>query len=78
MTCRRAGTRHGVLLRKRHQLRHAASPADLLELREHGDARRGLRRLLRDVHPDRFEPSLQTTSGEVVQALMRAERKLRG
>ncbi|MAC27590.1 MAG: hypothetical protein CMN31_12745 [Sandaracinus sp.] len=78
VTCRRAGTRHGVLLRKRHQLRHAASPADLLELREHGDARRGLRRLLRDVHPDRFEPSLQTTSGEVVQALMRAERKLRG
>ena len=75
---------HSTLLRKRHQLRRRASPARLLEMEEPrgGDApagaRRALRRMAAQVHPDRFEADLAETSDEVMRALTAAADALRG
>ena len=76
-------TRHRVLLRKRRQLRdgrQAQDPHTLLELdgTTAMTPRQSLKRILKDVHPDRFGPELQGASGEVVRALLEAERALRG
>lgn len=68
---------HRELLRKRHQLRQQANPRALLDLgpgASRDDARRALRRLVRKVHPDRFDPQLARASEDVVRALVRAER----
>ncbi len=69
---------HRTLLRKRRQLGQADARG-LLELDQTTgrSARQNLTRLLCDVHPDKFGPDLQRSSGEVVQALLRAERDLR-
>ena len=68
---------HRELLRKRHQLRQRANPRALLDLgpgATRADARRALRKLVRKVHPDRFEPQLARASEDVVRALVQAER----
>lgn len=68
---------HRELLRKRQQLRQHANPGALLDLgpgASRADARRALRRLVRKVHPDRFEPQLARASEDVVRALVQAER----
>ena len=72
-----------LLLRKRRQVRHHASPQALLDLADgdsKGDARRALRKLVRDLHPDRFSgsvpPALQRASEEIVTALVDAEATL--
>ncbi len=68
---------HRELLRKRRQLRERANPQALLDLgpgATRADARRALRRLVRKVHPDRFEPQLARASEDVVRALVQAER----
>lgn len=68
---------HRELLRKRHQLRQRANPQALLDLgpgASRDDARRALRRLVRKVHPDRFDPQLARASEDVVRALVQAER----
>lgn len=69
-----------LLLRKRRELRNQASARVLLDLPEGAggqDARRALRKLVRDLHPDRFgdsvAPALRRASGEIVTALVAAE-----
>ena len=78
-----ASEAYPLLLRKRQQVRHQASPHALLDLADgshEGDARRALRKLVRDLHPDRFSgsvpPALQRASGEIVTALVDAEATL--
>ena len=68
---------HRELLRKRQQLRRHANPRALLDLgpgASRADAKRALRRLVRKVHPDRFDPQLARASEDVVRALVQAER----
>lgn len=61
--------RHQALLRARRQVRRGAAPVS--DTRE-------LRRTLRDVHPDRFDPRLRETCSEVVRELLAARPKGRG
>lgn len=72
-----------LLLRKRRELRSQASAHALLDLPEGAggrDARLALRKLVRDLHPDRFAagtpPALRRASGEVVTALVNAEARI--
>jgi hypothetical protein len=84
-------TAHGVcslLVRKRRQLQRRARAEELLDLPSPRapvprapEVRRALRRLARDVHPDRFahdDVALQRTSAEIMSALLDAERTLTG
>src|SRR5690606_14545327 len=72
---------YGLLLKKRNQLRNAASPEMLLEVERGGDARASLRKLARELHPDRFKSgapaSIERVSSEVLSALLDAEACLR-
>jgi hypothetical protein len=72
-----------LLLRKRRELRSQAPAHALLDLpsdAESGDARRALRKLVRDLHPDRFGDDvpapLRRASAEIVTALVEAESKV--
>jgi hypothetical protein len=76
------GTSFGLLLRKHREVARSASSRALLDLDGGADpstARRALRKLARDLHPDRFDadPSMQRASSEVLKALVRAEADLR-
>lgn len=78
-----AGRRYSVLLRKQRQLRRAAGAQHLLDLPIDADApaaRRALRRLAGEVHPDRFaageSPEVQRASEEVMAALVAAESQV--
>lgn len=75
---------YGLLLKKRNQLRNEASPEALLELDRHADpraARASLRKLAKELHPDRFRAgapeAIERLSGEVLTALLDAEARLR-
>jgi hypothetical protein len=75
---------YGLLLRKRQQLRNSASPAALLDLpngASQSQARKALRRLAWQLHPDRFgpdaSPALSRASQQVMAALCCAEKDLR-
>jgi hypothetical protein len=75
---------YGLLLKKRNQLRNAASPEALLEVDRYDDtraARASLRRLAREIHPDKFKGGapevMERLSGEVLTALLDAEARLR-
>ena len=75
---------YGLLLKKRNQLRNAASPEALLDLGPQHDPRApraSLRRLARELHPDRFKAGapapIEQLSGEVLSALVDAESRLR-
>lgn len=79
----RAGGSYPLLLRKRREVRSQASARTLLDLPEGAgerDARRALRKLVRDLHPDRFgdsaPPALRRASGEIVTALVDAEARI--
>lgn len=79
----RPGGAYPLMLRKRRQVRAQASPHALLDLPERAgrdEARRALRRLVRDLHPDRFEEGdsagLRRASGEIVTALVDAEARI--
>jgi hypothetical protein len=79
----RAGGSYPLLLRKRRQLRKQASAHALLDLPEGAggrEARLALRKLVRDLHPDRFgdgaPAALRRASGEVVTALVDAEARI--
>jgi len=72
-----------LLLRKRREMRRRASAHVLLDLPEgakDGEARKALRKLVRDLHPDRFgegvPAALRRASGEIVTALVDAEATL--
>lgn len=72
-----------LLLRKRRELRSRASAHALLDLPEGAggrDARVALRKLVRDLHPDRFgdgaPPALRRASGEITTALVNAEAQI--
>jgi len=76
--------RFSLLVRKREQLRHCASPRALLDLPSDAapaEARRALRRLARSLHPDAFGPhvpeAVRRASSEVLGALIDAEHELR-
>jgi hypothetical protein len=80
----RSSGSYPLLLRKRRELRNQASARALLDLPEgaaEGDSRRALRRLVRDLHPDRFGDDVpgpvRRASAEIVTALVEAESKLR-
>ncbi len=75
---------YSLLLRKRRQLRNSASPAMLLDLPNGASlsqARKALRRLAWQLHPDRFgpdaAPALHRASQQVMAALCCAESDLR-
>lgn len=79
---RTAGS-YPLLLRKTRELRSQASARELLDLPDGADgseARRALRKLVRELHPDRFgegtPKSLRHASGEIVAALVNAEAKI--
>jgi hypothetical protein len=79
----KAGGSYPLLLRKRREVRSRASASALLDLPEGAggrDARRALRKLVRDLHPDRFGNSvpeaLRRASGEIVTALVDAEARI--
>lgn len=79
----KGGGSYPLLLRKRRELRRQASAHTLLDLPEGAggrDARLALRKLVRDLHPDRFgerAPSaLRRASGEIVTALVDAEARI--
>jgi hypothetical protein len=77
-----SGASFGLLLRKHREIARSASSRTLLDLEAKSDpgaARRALRKLARDLHPDRFDadPSMQRTSSEVLKALVQAEADLR-
>jgi len=79
----RANGSYPLLLRKRRELRRQASAHALLDLPEDAggrDARVALRKLVRDLHPDRFgagtPPALQRASGEIMTALVNAEAQI--
>jgi hypothetical protein len=79
----KAGGSYPLLLRKRRELRGRASARALLDLAEGAganEARRALRKLVRDLHPDRFgdgvPPALRRASGEIVTALVDAEARI--
>jgi len=72
-----------LLLRKRRELRNEVSAHALLDLPEGAggrDARLALRKLVRDIHPDRFGDgaplALRRASGEIVSALVDAEARI--
>jgi hypothetical protein len=72
-----------LLLRKRRELRNDVSAHALLDLPEGAggrDARLALRKLVRDIHPDRFGDgaplALRRASGEIVSALVDAEARI--
>ena len=72
-----------LLLRKRRELRSLVSAHALLDLPEGAggrDARIALRKLVRDLHPDRFgdgtPPALRRASGEITTALVNAEAQI--
>ncbi|KPK16955.1 MAG: hypothetical protein AMJ62_03470 [Myxococcales bacterium SG8_38] len=74
------GSSYPLLLRKRRQMRRHASPHALLDLPEGAngrEARLALRKLVRDLHPDRYGDGapieLRRASGEIVTALVEAE-----
>lgn len=80
VACPKAGGSYPLLLRKRRELRKQATAHALLDLPEDADgrhARVALRKLVRDLHPDRFgdgtPPALRRASGEVTTALVNAE-----
>lgn len=66
-----------ALIRKQRQLRDCARSAALLDLPARAtssDAHRSLRRLARDLHPDRFpEPELRRASNDVLSQLVQAK-----
>lgn len=75
---------YSLLLRKRRQVRNSASPAALLDLPKGASlsqARKALRRLAWQLHPDRFgpdaSPALHQASHQVMAALCSAENDLR-
>lgn len=79
----KAGGSYPLLLRKRRELRSRASAHALLDLPEGArgrDARVALRKLVRDLHPDRFgdgtPPALRRASGEITTALVNAEAQI--
>ena len=79
----KSGGSYPLLLRKRRELRGRASAHALLDLPEGAggrDARLALRKLVRDLHPDRFgdgtPPALRRASGEITTALVNAEAKI--
>jgi hypothetical protein len=79
------GKAYRLLLRKRRQIRMAADPSSLLEIpygSAPGEARRALRQLAKDVHPDRFQdaahPAVREASAEVLAALVAAEAAVSG
>jgi hypothetical protein len=79
----KAGGSYPLLLRKRRELRKQASAYALLDLPEGAggrDARVALRKLVRDLHPDRFgdgtPPALRRASGEITAALVNAEAQI--
>ena len=79
----RGGGSYPLLLRKRREIRRQASARVLLDLpegAEGGEARKALRRLVRDLHPDRFgegvPQALRRASGEIVTALVDAEASI--
>lgn len=79
----RAGGSYPLLLRKRRELRRRASAHALLDLPEGAggrDARLALRKLVRDLHPDRFgagtPAALRRASGEIMTALVNAEAQI--
>ncbi|MGB8328884.1 MAG: hypothetical protein WCE62_02060 [Polyangiales bacterium] len=74
------GGSYPLLLRKRREVRRAASAHALLDLPDGAgrrDARLALRKLVRDLHPDRFGEraplALRRASGEIMSALVHAE-----
>lgn len=78
------GGSYPLLLRKRREVRQRASARTLLDLDGEAtakEARRALRKLVRDLHPDRFGESapaaLRRASGEIVSALVTAEAAIR-
>jgi hypothetical protein len=80
---RKGGGSYPLLLRKRRELRRQASAHALLDLPEGAggkDARVALRKLVRDLHPDRFgeevQPALRRASGEIMTALVNAEARI--
>lgn len=75
--------RYSLLLRKHRELRRSTDAARLLDVPPDAsavDARRALRILARDLHPDRFGAATDTAaravSGEVLKALVQAEAEL--
>lgn len=77
--------RYSLLLRKHHELRRSSDATRLLEVPSDAtpsEARRALRTLARDLHPDRFDgaphDALRAVSAEVLKALVRAESELSG
>ncbi len=79
------GRAYRLLLRKRRQIRMAADPTSLLDIprgSRPAEARRALRKLAKDVHPDRFQdsahPALREASAEVLAALVAAEARVSG
>lgn len=73
---------YSLLLRKRQELRRSPDPRTLLGIGptdSPAEARRALRRLARDLHPDRFEGADAGTrhlSAEVLRALVAAEAEI--
>jgi hypothetical protein len=79
----KAGGSYPLLLRKRREVRGQASAHTLLDLPEGAggrDARLALRKLVRDLHPDRFGDrapvSLRRASSEIMTALVDAEARI--
>lgn len=75
---------YGLLLRKRNQIRQGESPYRLLDLppgATPAEARKALRQFALQLHPDALGPhapdALRKASGEVMGALIDAERALR-
>lgn len=73
---------YSLLLRKRQELRRSTDARTLLGIAPGStkqEARRALRRLARDLHPDRFsqaEAGARELSAEVLKALVRAEAEI--
>lgn len=77
------GSSYPLLLRKRRELRRQAPAHTLLDLPEGAggrEARLALRKLVCELHPDRFgegaPPALRRASGEIVAALVQAEASI--
>ncbi len=74
-----------LLLQKRRQIREAASPYTLLDLSPGAgpqEARKALRRLVADLHPDRLgdgvPEALHRVCSEVIRALVAADSRISG
>jgi len=72
-----ASRAHGLLLRKQRQLRRNVGRRALLDLAPDERPRRALRRLAKELHPDRFDDALRSQSQEVLRELVRAEASMR-